>query len=188
MSEAANEDTRRRGRRLTGDRSDVEDLVPLVYDELRRLARRFLQGERADHTLQPTALVHEAYLRLAKTSLPLQSRSHFFAIAARVMRRVLVDHARSHRSAKRGGSAFKVPLDEARGMSEGEEPVDLIALNEAIERLEELDPRQSHAIDLRFFGGLTLAETAEVLGISVPVVVREIRAAKAWLYNELVGG
>jgi RNA polymerase sigma factor (TIGR02999 family) len=161
--------------------------MPFVYDELRRLARQYLQRERSDHTLQATGLVHEAYLRLVdQSSLSWQNRAHFFAVAAKVMRRVLVDHARSHRAEKRGGDREKLEFDEAL-LPSGERAVDLIALDEALRELERLDARQSQIVELRFFGGLTNEEIGEALDISPRTIKREWRLAKAWLRREISG-
>jgi RNA polymerase sigma factor (TIGR02999 family) len=170
-----------------GDSQALDRLVPLVYPELRRLARRFLQRERPNHTLAPTALVHEAYLRLADKDHPKwQDRIHFYAVAAQLMRRILVDHARSRATAKRGGDVLQVPLDEARDQA-AERTTDLLALDDALNRLEGQDPRKSRIIELRYFGGLTLEETAQFLEISVPTVVKEARMARAWLYSQMSG-
>jgi RNA polymerase sigma factor (TIGR02999 family) len=169
----------------SGDKEAMDKLLPLVYGELRRLAASYLRRERPDHTLQPTALVHEAYLRLVDQSrVEWQNRAHFFGIAAQIMRRLLVDHARQHRAAKRSGGAAKLSLDEALGVID-ERSTDLVALDEALEALAELDPQKSRIVELRFFGGLSIEETAEVLGISTPTVTRQWRMAKAWLYNQV---
>jgi RNA polymerase sigma factor (TIGR02999 family) len=171
-----------------GDKDALEQLLPLIYNELRRLARRHLRRERADHTLAATGLVHEVYLRLAGgADWQWQNRVHFYAVSAQLMRRVLVDHARSRNAAKRGGSVIKVSLDEARDPAI-ESADDLVALDDALKELEKLDPRKSRIVDLRFFGGLTLEETAEVLGVSTPTVVKETRLARAWLYNQIAVG
>jgi RNA polymerase sigma factor (TIGR02999 family) len=168
-----------------GDHDAFARLMPLVYDELRRLASRYLSRERADHTLQATALVNEAYLRLVdQTRINWQNRAHFFAISAQIMRRILVDYARSHTAEKRGGSLEKLSLDEAISFSK-EKDVDLIALDDALADLTKLDPLQSRIVELRFFGGLTLEETAEVLSLSRSTVEREWLTAKAWLYIQL---
>jgi RNA polymerase sigma factor (TIGR02999 family) len=168
-----------------GDRNVAERLMPLVYEELRGLARQYLQREREDHTLQATGLVHEAYLRLVdQTTTTWRDRAHFFAVAAGVMRRVLVDYARKHRAAKRGGGLEKIQLDEAVLLLP-ERDVDLVALDEVLKDLEKLDPRQSQTVELRFFGGLTVEEVAEVLGISPRTVKREWRLARAWLRREI---
>jgi RNA polymerase sigma factor (TIGR02999 family) len=168
-----------------GDREASEELLPLVYGELRRIARRHLRAERDGHTLEATALVHEAYLRLAGgAELHWNDRVHFYAVAAQMMRRVLVDHARGRGAAKRGGSMIRVSLDEARDPAI-ESGADLVALDDALKSLEVIDPRKSRVIELRFFGGLTLDETAAVLGVSVPTVVKEARLARAWLHGQI---
>ena len=169
-----------------GDREALESLMPLVYDELRRLAHHYLQRERSDHTLQSTALVHEAYLRLAGPSAPQwQNRAHFFGIAARVMRQILVEYARAHGAAKRGGaSPCKLTLDEALEMQQKSD-IDVIALDGALDRLTELDPQQSRIVELRFFTGLTIEDTSEVMGISPATVKRDWTSARAWLHREI---
>jgi RNA polymerase sigma factor (TIGR02999 family) len=168
-----------------GDPAALERLMPLVYDELRRVARRALRYERPDHTLSASALVHEAYLRLVDQSgVPSQNRAQFFGIAAHLMRRILVQHARRHRAAKRGGGISPVVFDEA--LVAGEPGTrDLVALEEALTALEARDRRKSRVVELRFYGGLSNEETAEVLGVSARTVKREWRLAKAWLYHEL---
>lgn len=170
-----------------GDRQALERLLPLVYDELRRQAGRYLRQERQGHTLQPTALVHEAYLRLADKVQPQwRDRVHFHAVAAQLMRRILVDHARRHGAAKRGGSAVLISLDDAEvGEPRAERGADLVALDEALERLSKRDPRKGRIIELRFFGGLTLEETAQMLEVSIPTVVNDTRMARAWLFHRL---
>jgi RNA polymerase sigma factor (TIGR02999 family) len=171
-----------------GHREVLAGLMPLVYDELRRLANHYLRSERPDHTLQPTALVHEAYLRLIdQTRVHCQNRAHFFAIAANLMRQILVNHALSHRAAKRGGAAVKLALDDVVGVSK-QEDVNRVALDEALTRLASLDPQQSRIVELRFFGGLTIDETAEVLRISPATIKREWATAKAWLHCALTQG
>ena len=171
-----------------GDQAATEELLPLVYGELRRIARRHLRGERHGHTLEATALVHEVYLRLSDgAELHWNDRVHFYAVAAQMMRRVLVDHARGRDAAKRGGSVIKVSLDEARDPAV-ESGADVVALDDALAALEALDPRKSRIVELRFFGGLTLEETAAVLGVSVPTVVKETRLARAWLHSQIVAG
>ena len=172
--------------RLTeGEGAVLDDLLPLVYAELRRLAASYLRRERAGHTLQPTALVHEAYLRLIdQTQVHWQNRAHFFGVAAQMMRRILVDHARSQQAEKRGGDYQKLSLDENIDVS-GERAADLVALDEALERLAEIDPAKSRVVELRFFGGLSVEETAQVLGVSAPTVKRQWRMAKAWLYGQV---
>ncbi len=160
-------------------------LIPLVYDELRRLANGYMRRERTGHTLQATALVHEAYLKLLdQHSVEWQNRAHFFAIAAQVMRRVLIDHARGRVREKRGGGAEAVPLDKALVFSPGRSE-EFLELDSALERLTALDPRQAKIVEMRFFGGLTVEETAEVLGISPKTVKRDWTVAKAWLHGEL---
>jgi RNA polymerase sigma-70 factor (ECF subfamily) len=171
-----------------GNEQALHDLLPLVYGEMRRQAARYLRRERADHTLQPTALVHEAYMRLVdQRQVRWQNRAHFFGIAAQAMRRILVDHARARERVKRGGPQQKISLTSANLAAE-ERSVDLIALDEALERLAKLDERQSKVVELRFFGGLTVEETAEVLDISPATVKREWTMAKAWLHAELQPG
>jgi RNA polymerase sigma factor (TIGR02999 family) len=167
-----------------GDRDAFERLLPLVYDELHALARRQMHGERPDHTLQPTALIHEAYLRLCGSDVAWEGRVHFLAIAAQTMRRILVDHARGRSRAKRGGGAVPVTLDDALAVGL-ERPDDLVALDEALQRLSALDERKARAVELHYFGGLTYDETAAALDVSAATVDRELRMAKAWLYREL---
>jgi RNA polymerase sigma-70 factor (ECF subfamily) len=173
---------------LSEGKQDVAPvLVPLVYNELRRLAEYHLRKERPDHTLQATALVHEAYLKLVdKPDARWQDRAHFFAVAAQAMRRVLMDHARARRGPKRAGAQAAVTLDEAR-LKADEPPLDLVALDLALERLTARDAQQGRVVELRFFGGLTIEETAEVLGISAATVKREWAMARAWLRRELQG-
>ena len=168
-----------------GNQEALAHMLPLVYDELRRLAKRYLQRERPNHTLQATALVHEAYLRLVDQRLAQwQNRAHFFGVAAQVMRRILVDHARNQQADKRGGGAAKLSLDDAVGLVEARE-VDLVALDDALTTLATLDERQSRIVELRFFGGLTVEEVAEVVGISPATVKRDWSMARAWLYRAL---
>ncbi len=168
-----------------GDQQAEEKLIPLIYGELRQLAGRYMRGERQGHSLQPTALVHEAYLRLTDMKeANWQSRAHFFAVAAQLMRRILIDHARSHHAHKRGGLAQIVPFDEAFAASFASSE-QLLVLDEALDRLAKLDPRQGRIIELRFFAGLTEEETGQVLGISPRTVKRDWRLAKAWLYRQL---
>ena len=168
-----------------GDDAALQALVPVVYDELRRLADSYLRRERPGHTLQATALIHEAYLRLAaQENVEWQNRSHFFGVAAHLMRLILTDYARAHLAAKRGGDGQKVEFDEnAMGMSRS--PEDLIALEEALELLAAFDDRKARILEMRFFGGMTPEETAESLGVSEPTVRRELRLAKAWLHRHL---
>ena len=171
-----------------GDRQALDSLMPLVYVELRRLAHHYLQRERSDHTLQSTALVHEAFLRLAGQNPPQwQNRAHFFGIAAHVMRQILVEYARAHSAVKRGGAgACKLTLDEALDFSKKVD-VDVIALDGALDRLSELDPQQSRIVELRFFAGLTIEDTSEVMGISPATVKRDWTSARAWLHREIAG-
>jgi RNA polymerase sigma factor (TIGR02999 family) len=173
-----------------GDPQALETLMPLVYEELRRLASSYLRRERDDHTLQSTALVHEAYLRLVGGDAPhLQNRCHFFGVAAHLMRQILVDHARNHQAAKRGGpNSFKLTLDPSLELAQDFQAVDLIALDSALERLSTLDPEQSRVVELRFFAGLTIEDTSEVLGISPATVKRYWTTARAWLHREIAGG
>jgi RNA polymerase sigma factor (TIGR02999 family) len=168
-----------------GDREALNKLTPLVYDELHRLASRYLRHERANHTLQTTALVHEAYLRLVdQRNANWQNHVQFFAVAAQLMRRILVDYARSHGAAKRGGGYAKLSLDEAMIVSK-EKSADLMALDEALNSLAAIDPEQSRVVELRVFGGLTVEETAEALGVSPRTVKREWSMAKAWLHRQI---
>ena len=165
-----------------GKSSVLEDLMPLVYDELRRQAVRFLQKERGNHTLQATALIHEAYLKLiGQKEVEWQNRKHFFAIASTAMRRILVDYARERQREKRGGSAENLPLDEAFKISSSEKNIDLIALDEALNRLAKMNARQARVVELRYFSGLSNDETAEVLGVSNATVRNDWNIAKAWL-------
>jgi len=166
-----------------GDQTAYERLVPLVYTELHRLAHRYMRRERADHTLQTTALVNEAYVRLVdQTSTRWQNRGQFFGICAELMRRILVDYARQQQYQKRGGGAQRVTLDETAQVTE-EKTVDLVALDEALENLAKFDPRKARVVELRFFGGLNVDETAEVMGIHANTVIRDWSAARSWLYN-----
>jgi RNA polymerase sigma factor (TIGR02999 family) len=171
-----------------GDRAAVDQLMPLVYDELRRIAAAHLRRERPGHTLQSTALVHEAYLRLIdQRNVEWRNRAHFFGIASRMIRRILVDHARGHHAAKRGAGAPRLSLDEAIGVPGGRD-LDLVALDDSLEALAKIDPEQSRLVELRYFGGLTIEETAEVMQISPATVSREWTAARAWLFRELSRG
>lgn len=167
-----------------GDEAALERLMPLVYDQLRSMAHRYVQRERDGHTLQTSALVNEAYLRLAGQKVGWQNRAHFFAVTARVMRHILIDYARRRRYTKHGGDAQQIPIEEASAMTM-ERATELIALEEALEELAKLDQRKSEVVELRYFGGLSLEETAEVLKISLMTVRRDWRAAKAWLYRRL---
>ena len=171
-----------------GDCQALERLMPLVYDELRKLAASYLRVERPDHTLQPTALVHEAFLRLVdQRSVDWANRAHFFGIAAQMMRRILVDHARKRHAAKRDATRYRVDtaVPEEAGSDQGPE---LLALDRALSGLEQLDPRQARIVELRFFAGLTVEETAEVVAVSTATVKREWRTARAWLKREIALG
>ena len=168
-----------------GDKAAREKLLPIVYDELKRLAASFFRRERLNHTLQPTALVHEAYIHLVDQShVGWENRAHFFGAAAQLMRRILIDHARSRNAAKRGGGAIRVTLADDVAISEQRE-LDLIALDAALEELTALDEKQSKIVEMRFFAGLSIEETAEVLDISPATVKREWNTAKAWLYRRM---
>ena len=168
-----------------GDKAALDSLMPLVYGELRRIAQHYLNNERPDHTLQSTALVHEAYVRLTEQDLPeWQNRAHFFAVAAQLMRQILVDYARSHRASKRGGNVYKLALDEAEEQLQAVD-VDIVALDEALKSLAVMDLQQSKVVELKFFGGLSIEDTAEVLGVSPSTVKRDWVTARAWLYREL---
>ncbi len=169
-----------------GKQDALDKLMPLVYDELHRQAARFSRKERQGHTLQTTALINEAYLKLIEQqSVNWESRTHFYAIAAQAMRRILVDYARTAHRKKRGGNDIKLPLEEAMLVAAEESPVDLIALDEALNKLGEQDERQARVVELRYFSGLTLEETAEALHISRATVATDWNMAKAWLYREL---
>ncbi len=170
-----------------GDRRALDRLTPIVYDELRRLARRYVRQERPGHSLQATALVNEAYMRLVDYKrMQWQDRAHFFAVSAQLMRRILVDHARRH-NLKRGAAVPHVSLDDAASVP-GEAPTDLLALDDALNALAQLDPRKARVVEMRFFGGLSVEETAAVLSVSPVTVMRDWSSAKAWLYRELTGG
>src|SRR5208283_1074737 len=170
-----------------GDRAALDRLTPIVYDELHRLAQRYMKHERPGHSLQTTALVNEAYMRLVDyKGMQWQNRAHFFAVSAQLMRRILVEHARRH-NLKRGGGVQHVSLEETAIMG-GEESADLVALDEAMDALAGLDPRKVQVVEMRFFGGLSVEETAEVLKVSSVTVMRDWNTAKAWLYRELTGG
>ena len=171
-----------------GSQTAVDALVPLVYDEMRRLAQSYLRDERAAATLRPTALVHEAYLRLVAQRLPdWESRSHFFGVAAHLMRQILVDHARRNKSFKRGGGLAKASLEEALNFAP-ERSTDILALDDSLKALAQIDERKSRIIELRFFGGFSVEETGRALGISVATVGREQRLAEAWLHREMSPG
>lgn len=173
-----------------GDLSARDALVPLVYDELRRIARRCLSSRGANHTLQPTALVHEAYLRLAnRDSLTVRDRAHFYSMAAQMMRQILIDHARKEQAAKRGGLAITLTLDEAPDHAPvAEADLDLLALDDAMKQLALLDARQCKIVELRFFGGLSIEETAEVVDISQATAKREWATARVWLHRTITKG
>jgi RNA polymerase sigma factor (TIGR02999 family) len=171
-----------------GDAAALEQLTPLVHTELHRLAKRYMAGERAGHILQTTALVNEAWLRLIDwQNVEWQNRAHFFGLAAQMMRRILVDFARAQHREKRGGEALQVSLSEAANVAE-EQGADLVALDDALQALEKLDPRQARVVELRFFAGLSLEETAEALNVSVATVRRDWSLAEAWLFRELSKG
>jgi len=185
MRGASNQVTELLVRWRGGDKAALDALMPLVYSELRRIANRYLQGERSDHTLQSTALVHEAYVRMTNQQLPQwQNRAHFFAVAAQLMRQILVDHARTHRASKRGGDVYKLALEDAE---EQRQPVDVdvVALDDALKTLAAMDSQQSRVVELKFFGGLSNEDTAEVLGVSTSTVKRDWTTARAWLFREL---
>lgn len=167
-----------------GDRAARDRLIAAVYDELRHIARRYMRKEPAGHTLQTTALVNEAYLRLVDQDAPWRNRAHFFAIAAQLMRRILVDRARARSSAKRGGKHHHTTLSDVAEVTD-DRGIDLLVLDQALTALAALDPRQATVVELRFFGGLTIRETAEVLGVSHTIVEREWSLARAWLRREL---
>lgn len=168
-----------------GSRASADALLALVYDELRKIAARYLRKEKSGHTLQPTALVHEAYMKLIDISdINWQDRAHFFAVSANVMRRILVDHARAKLAEKRGGDSQRIALEDAVSLS-SETNVDLLAVDEALKELAVLDEQQARIVELRFFGGLTIEETAHVAGVSPATVKREWAMAKAWLHRKL---
>jgi len=172
----------------SGDEESLKALIPLVYEELRRVARRYLRRERPDHTLQSAALVHEAYVRLVdQRDANWQNRSQFFGVAAQLMRRILVDYARRRSAARRGAGDTKLPLNEELA-SPGQPDLDVLAVDDALNTLAKLDPKQSRIVELRFFSGLSIEETAEVLGVSPATVKREWTIAKAWLYLQIAGG
>jgi len=171
-----------------GNQSALDELYPLVYDELHRLARRYMSRERKGHTLQTTALINEAYVRLVdQKNVAWANRSHFFAISAQIMRRILIDHARRHQYAKRGGGAQQVSLDEAATVVMPDQSGELLRLDEALKSLAEMDPRRSQVVELRYFGGLNNEEIAGVLQISENTVTRDWNMARAWLYQQLTG-
>jgi RNA polymerase sigma factor (TIGR02999 family) len=170
-----------------GDTAALDRLMPIVLRELRKLAGGYLKGERPNHTLQPTALINEAYMRLVSQDFPeWQSRTHFFGVAAQLMRQILVDHARSHAAAKRGQNAPKLSLEDAAEFSR-EEAGELVALDDALTSLARLDERKSRVVEMRYFGGLTVEEIAAALGVSTATITREMRLAQAWLLREMSG-
>ncbi|MGB7555986.1 MAG: sigma-70 family RNA polymerase sigma factor [Candidatus Korobacteraceae bacterium] len=170
-----------------GDRAALDSMTPIVYDELHRLARRYMKGERAGNSLQTTALVNEAYMRLVDyKNMQWQNRAHFFAVSAQLMRRILVDHARRH-NLKRGGGVQHVSLDDTAIVG-GERAADLVALDDAMDLLGTVDPRKVQVVEMRFFGGLSVEETAEVLKVSAVTVMRDWNTARAWLYRQLRPG
>ncbi len=169
-----------------GNQDVVNQILPHIYDELKRLASSYLRRERVNHTLQPTALVHEAYMKLIdQKRVQWQNRAHFFGIAAQVMRRILMDHARKHQADKRGGEAEKLSIDEEILVVSSDRSTELIALDDALQTLAELDEQKAKIVELRYFGGLSIEETAEVMGVSVPTINRQWRTAKAWLHSQL---
>jgi RNA polymerase sigma-70 factor (ECF subfamily) len=169
-----------------GDKAALDELMPIVYQELRQLASGYLRSEKRGHTLQPTALIHEAYLRLVDQNTPeWESRTHFFAVAARLMRQILVDHARTRVAAKRGGGQQKISLDDAPTISTRDDAAELLALDEALKKLASFDERKCRVIEMRSFGGMSVEETARALGVSEPTVKRETRLAQSWLRREL---
>jgi RNA polymerase sigma factor (TIGR02999 family) len=179
--------TRLLGELGRGQKDAMNQLLPLVYDELHRLARSYFRRERGEHTLQPTALVHEAYIRLVDQRAPMESRGHFLAVAATQMRRILLDYARRHRAARRGGAGQKVVLEDTMAICE-QQPLDVIALDAALEKLSTLDPEQARLVELRFFGGLSVEQTADVMGTSPATVKRSWSSARAYLHREITGG
>jgi RNA polymerase sigma-70 factor, ECF subfamily len=179
--------TRLLGELERGDKHAANHILPLVYDELHRLARSYFRRERGEHTLQPTALVHEAYIRLVDQRAPLESRGHFMALAATQMRRILLDYARKHQAARRGAGGQKVLLEDTMAISH-QKPVDILALDAALHKLNGLDADQSRVVELRFFGGLSVEETAEAMGVSPATVKRGWSSARAFLHREITGG
>jgi RNA polymerase sigma factor (TIGR02999 family) len=179
--------TRLLGEMERGDKDAANHILPLVYDELHRLARSYFRRERGEHTLQPTALVHEAYIRLVDQRSPVESRGHFLALAATQMRRILLDYARKHQAARRGAGGQKVLLEDTMAISH-QKPVDVLALDAALHKLQALDADQSRVVELRFFGGLSVEETAEAMRISPATVKRGWSSARAFLHREITGG
>jgi len=186
-SDTGGEVTRLLGELGRGQKDAMNQLLPLVYDELHRLARSYFRRERGEHTLQPTALVHEAYLRLVDQKSPMDSRGHFLAVAATQMRRILLDYARKHKAARRGGGGQQVLLEDTMAIV-AQRPVDMIALDASLRKLADLDPTQSQLVELRYFGGLSVEETAEVMGVSPATVKRNWSSARAFLHREMTGG
>src|SRR5579871_5393875 len=170
-----------------GQKDAMNQLLPLVYDELHRLARSYFRRERGEHTLQPTALVHEAYIRMVDQKSPMETRGHFLAVAATQMRRILLDYARKHRAERRGGGGQKVMLEDTMVIAE-QKPLDMIALDTALTQLQMLDEEQARLVELRFFGGLSVEETAEVMGVSSATIKRSWSSARAFLHREMTGG
>jgi len=183
----SHEVTRLLGEFQRGDKEAINQLLPLVYDELHKLARSYFRRERGEHTLQPTALVHEAYLRLVDQHAPMESRGHFLAVAATQMRRILLDYARKHHAARRGGGGQKVLLEDTMAISE-QKPVDMILLDKALTKLGALDDTLGRLVELRFFGGLSVEETGQVMGVSAATVKRGWASARAFLHREITGG
>ena len=169
-----------------GDANALDQLIPLVYQELRKVAAAYLRSERHNHTLQPTALLHEAYIRMVDQEMPeWQNRAHFLGVAARLMRQILVDHARTHKSSKRGAELKRISLSDARAADNPEMQPTVLALDEALTRLADFDERKARVIEMRAFGGMSVEDTAEALGVSEPTVKRDMRFAQAWLRREL---
>lgn len=172
-----------------GDKDALDQLMPLVYHELRKLAASYLKKERRNHTLQPTALIHEAYVRMVRQEIPeWQNRAHFFGVAARLMRQILVDHARTVKASKRGGEQQRLALDDAPPVFTQDDVTGLLILDDALRRLAALDERRARVVEMRAFGGMSVEDTARVLGVSEPTVKRDMRLAQAWLRRELALG
>ena len=186
MSAPTEEITQLLGAYQRGDQEALEKVFPLVYNELRRLAGSYLRREREDHTLQPTALEHEAYLRLLGQNVEWQNRAHFLGVAAQMMRRILVDHARQHQAEKRGSGGVKIALDDIEAINlSAERAADLIDLDDALTALAEFDPQKSRMVELRYFAGLSVEETARVLDISIATFARQWKTTRAWLFREI---
>jgi RNA polymerase sigma-70 factor (ECF subfamily) len=179
--------TRLLGEIGSGKKDAMNQLLPLVYDELHRLARSYFRRERGEHTLQPTALVHEAYIRMVDQKSAMQTRGHFLAVAATQMRRILLDYARKHRAERRGGGGQRVLLEDTMAIAE-QTPLDMIGLDTALTHLSKLDPEQAKLVELRFFGGLSVEETADVMGVSPATIKRSWSSARAFLHREMTGG